>query len=115
MIKSKRAVAIVLLLSFAMVSFSLRHFLVDTDILENWSITISSCEYRNDSPDIWQIERKGHSPSLPKSLELNILLRNVAVFIFTISVIVSNVIRMSHIEYCGKKMVRAIMLQWRPA
>ena len=115
MSKSKRAVAIVLLLSFALMSFSLRHFLVDTNTLENQSILVNSQEFRNDRSDIWHIERKGHSPSLIKSLELTILLQNIIIFVFTISVIAFNVIRMSHIEYCGKKMVRAIMIQWRPA
>lgn len=95
--KKKLAIVILLLLLYA--GFSYRHIDIPNDDVAECYIEYQTTNH--------------HVRNLPSGTLIDIQM--VVTFAATTAFcIIARPIHRSHIEYCGKKMVRAIMLQWRP-
>lgn len=101
------------LILVGMTSFTLRNI---PDLSDYRPASIVSIAEPADTEYTWDCHIKS-ATSLVKTTEfLNVptLLAIVLTTTFVLILIRKQFYLKSHIEYCGKKMVKAIMLQWRP-
>lgn len=108
MVSQLKKIAIIILLPITVACFSLRHFPSET-IFFDGNCTVSL----ENSTDYYA----GWEKTVPHVLALIVnecTVISSVVAVLTVICILSIFRVKSHIEYCGKKMVRAIMLQFRP-
>lgn len=96
---NKKKLAIVILLVLLYAGFSYRHIDIPNDDVAECYIEYQTTNH--------------HISTLPHGtlIAVQMVVTFAVTTAFSIAV---RPIHRSHIEYCGKKMVRAIMLQWRP-
>lgn len=112
MTKQRKKIATVIsltaLLLILLASYYARHTIVEDDCL---GAPATAVEYRID-------DQQGYSWDNARQVQLTVIAPIFCVFLPPVAYICAIVLaaypRTSHIEYCGKKMVRAIMLQFRP-
>ena len=114
MTQKQKKIAIIILLPVLIVSGLLRH----VPIIPTWELKatfhspIIACV---DDGYSWEkIIPHNIVTSIVKTIDSGSSIPQYLAFLAYTALIVLANRRKSHIEYCGKKMVRAIMLQWRP-
>ena len=111
--KAALSVFIFLLISVGMTGFTLRKI---PDLSDYRPVSVVSIAEQDDAEYTWDNHIKAATSLLRTDEVMNapILPAIVLAMAFTLTFVVKRFHVKSHIEYCGKKMVRAIMLQWRP-
>lgn len=104
---NRKKIATIFLLMLALASFSIRHTVDDDDCLQEQA----AIEYTLNEPNCSYSWEKIPVHALVVVVPVTAALR--CMYIFICLAVVKAASR-SHIEYCGKKMVKAIMLQFRP-
>lgn len=113
MTQKQKKIAIIILLPLLIVSGLLRH----VPIIHTWELKttlnspIIACV---DDGYSWEKVIPHSITSIVKTIDSGSSLPQYIAFLAYAALIILANRRKSHIEYCGKKMVRAIMLQWRP-
>lgn len=111
MTKQRKKIATIIsltaLLLILLASYYARHVIVDDNCL---GVPAAAVEYR--------IDDQHYSWDNARQVQLAVIAPVFCVFAPPVAYICAIVLaaypRTSHIQYCGKKMVRAIMLQFRP-
>lgn len=105
------------LIFVGMTGFMLRNIPDLSDYLPASIVSLAEpADIESDTEYTWDSHIKS-ATSLVKTTDfLNVPTLSVFVFAttFVLTLISKRFYLKSHIEYCGKKMVKAIMLQWRP-
>ena len=111
--KTALSVFIFLLISVGVTGFTLRNI---PDLSDYRPTSVVSIAEQDDAEYTWDSHIKAAASLLRTDEVMNapILPAIMLTMAFTLTFIVRRFHVKSHIEYCGKKMVRAIMLQWRP-
>ena len=111
--KALTTFSIVALIVVGMTGFTLRNIPDLSDYHPASTVSIAT----PDAEFTWDSHIKAAASSFIRTDEVMsapILPAIVLAVTFVLTLVVKRFHVKSHIEYCGKKMVRAIMLQWRP-
>ena len=108
----RNKIAIVILLCMLLTGFMLRHKPI-----------FYPCDFTNNEVPVMTVIDNGYdfNKVLPTTHNIAIRLVRVAndlsqafILVTCLTLCITATRRLSHIEYCGRKMVKAIMLQWHP-